>query len=293
MNLGDYHHPHHGAAPGVAVPPALPPIDYHPHHPQAQPQQQHNLNQHHAPPPPAAMEVPRPQIVPMPEVMIPPKWMGRYEELKKYKEEHGNFNVPKDTTEELKQLHGWIRTQKQQFKMLYEGKPNHMSQARINLLNEIGFEWSGEKRDKFWHDRYHELLQFHSKNGTTRIPPDHPNSQLHTWVSLQRRQLKMYKEGKPTKLTQERIRMLEAVGVECNIRASTTWMDRFMELKRYKDEHGDCDVPQKWKENPSLGRWVDNQKTQHKKLYDGKPTHMTIERIQLLVTVGFNFRRGN
>lgn len=112
--------------------------------------------------------------------------------------------------------------------MLYEGKPNHMSQARINLLNEIGFEWSGEKRDKFWHDRYHELLQFHSKNGTTRIPPDHPNSQLHTWVSLQRRQLKMYKEGKPTKLTQERIRMLEAVGVECNIRASTTWMDRFV-----------------------------------------------------------------
>lgn len=77
MNIGDYHHPHHGA-PGVA-PPALPPIDYHPH-PQAQ-TQQHNLNQHHAPPPPPppAMEVPvRPQIVPMPEVMIPPKWMGKY-----------------------------------------------------------------------------------------------------------------------------------------------------------------------------------------------------------------------
>lgn len=112
--------------------------------------------------------------------------------------------------------------------MLYEGKPNHMSQARMNLLNEIGFEWSGAQRDKFWHDRYRELLEFHSKNGTTRIPPDHPNSQLHTWVSLQRRQLKMYKEGKPVKLSQERIRMLEAVGVECNIRASTTWMDRFV-----------------------------------------------------------------
>ena len=47
---------------------------------------------------------------------------------------------------------------------------------------------------------------------------------------------------------------------------------------------------QQYKENPSLGRWVDNQKTQHKKLYDGKPTHLTIERIQLLVGIGFQFR---
>ncbi len=64
-----------------------------------------------------------------------------------------------------------------------------------------------------------------------------------------------------------------------------------MELKRYKDEKGTCDVPQKWKQNPSLGRWVDNQKTQHQKLYDGKPTHLTIERIQLLVSLGFNWRK--
>ena len=63
-----------------------------------------------------------------------------------------------------------------------------------------------------------------------------------------------------------------------------------MELKRYKERKGDTNVPQKWKENPSLGRWVDNQKTNHKNLYDGKPTHLTIERIQLLVSLGFNFR---
>ncbi|KAL7538781.1 hypothetical protein ACHAXR_009317 [Thalassiosira sp. AJA248-18] len=228
----------------------------------------------------------------MPEVMIPPKWLSRYEELKRYKEEHGDFNVPMDH-EHNKQLNAWVKTQKQQYKMLYEGKPNHMSQARIDLLNEIGFIWSGEKRDKFWHDRYNELRAFHAKHGTTRIPDKYEAApQLHTWVSLQRRQLKMCKDGRHTKLTEERIRMLEAVGLECNIRNSSTWMDRFMELKRYKDQYGDCNVPQKWKENPSLGRWVDNQKTQHKKLYDGKPTHLTIERIQLLVSLGFNWRRG-
>ena len=58
----------------------------------------------------------------------------------------------------------------------------------------------------------------------------------------------------------------------------------------YKEKHGDCNVPQKYGDNPSLGRWVDNQKTQHQKLYEGKTTHLTIERIQLLAGIGFDFR---
>ena len=115
--------------------------------------------------------------------------------------------------------------------MLQEGKPNHMSQARINLLNEIDFEWTGEKRDKFWHDRYNELVDFHARYDTTRIPEKYTTApQLHTWVSLQRRQLKMYREGEITKLTDERIRLLEAVGLECNIRNNSTWMDRFVSM---------------------------------------------------------------
>ncbi|KAL7537840.1 hypothetical protein ACHAWF_005910 [Thalassiosira exigua] len=211
------------------------------------------------------------------------------EELKRYKEIHGDFHVPQ--SHEDGKLHAWVRTQRHQEKKLREGKPNHMSRARIDLLNGIGFQWGGEGRDKFWRDRYYELVAFHSKHGTTRIPDKYDAApQLHTWVALQRRQLKLLSEGKPTRLNDDRIQMLKAVGLESKIRASTTWMDRFMELKRFKDEHGTCDVPQKWKENPSLGRWVDNQKTQHQKLYDGKPTHLTIERIQLLVSIGFNWR---
>ena len=164
-----------------------------------------------------------------------------------------------------------------------------MSQVRIDLLTEVGFEWSGEKRDKFWNERYAELEAYHAKNGNCRVT-NIENPQLHTWLSLQRRQLRLYKESKPSKLTVERAGKLEAIGLEYQIRNVSTWMDRFMELKRYKERKGDCNVPQKWKENPSLGRWVDNQKTNHKNLYDGKPTHLTIERIQLLVSLGFNFR---
>jgi len=275
-------------------------------------------------PPLAPPHVPAmyPRNVGMPEVLIPAKWLARYEELKRYKEEHGHTNVPQKY-EPNPQLGAWCRTQKQQMKLLQEGKPSHMSQGRLELLNQIGFEFTGEKRDKFWNDRYRELVEFHAKNnGSTRVPDKYEAApQLNAWVALQRLQLKRYREGKKTKLTPERIALLEGLGLEHRIRNTCTWMERFvspisfdtifistlvilcnqplllscwlcvqLELKEFKEHHGNCNVPQKYKANPSLGRWVDNQKTQHKKLYEGKPTHLTIERIQLLVGLGFQWR---
>lgn len=229
----------------------------------------------------ASIPTPTCRVAVFPPVPLPPQ-----EELRRFKLEHGHLDVPK-----ARQLSTWCATQKQQYRLLAEGRPSHISRPRIDLLGALGFAWAGERRDQFWRDRYAELAAFRARHGTTRIPERYDAApQLHTWVSLQRRLLKMRKEGRPTTLTADRLRLLEDLGLESGMRATTTWMDRFMELKRYKDEHGNCDVPQKWKENVSLGRWVDNQKTQHKKLYDGKPTHLTIERIQLLVSIGFNWR---
>lgn len=34
-----------------------------------------------------------------------------------------------------------------------------------------------------------------------------------------------------------------------------SWDVRFAELKKYRQEHGDCLVPQKYAANPKLGRW--------------------------------------
>lgn len=139
------------------------------------------------------------------------------------------MNIP--PTQANKQLNAWVRTQKTQYKMLREGKSNHMSQIRINYLNDIGFEWSGEKRDKFWMDRYNELVEYQNKFGNTRVPDKYAAApQLHSWVSLQRRQMKLRKEGKNTKLSEERVQLLEKVGLECKIRESSTWMDRFVSV---------------------------------------------------------------
>lgn len=172
-----------------------------------------------------------PKNIGMPETVIPPKWMARYNELKRYKLVHGDCSVPQGVPEH-KQLNAWARTQKQQYKLMKEGKHSHMSQARVDLLDEIGFEWGGVKRNQFWQDRYNELADFHARNGHTRVPEKYPAApQLHTWLSLQRRQLKLKREGKKNKLTDGRLKLLEALGMECQIRNTSTWMDRFAELK--------------------------------------------------------------
>lgn len=33
------------------------------------------------------------------------------------------------------------------------------------------------------------------------------------------------------------------------------WNERFEELLEYKKQHGDCNVPGRYKANPTLGRW--------------------------------------
>ena len=186
----------------------------------------------------AAMEsiLPVPTLAPMyskgmREQVPSAKWMKRYNELKQYKQVHGDCCVPQDSSD-FKQLSSWVRTQKQQYRLLNEGKHCHISPARVELLNEIDFEWSGMKRDQFWKERCNELVIFHARNGHTRVPEKYPTApQLHSWVCLQRRQLKLRKEGKKNKLTDERFKLLEALGMEYQIRNTATWMDRFEELK--------------------------------------------------------------
>jgi len=59
------------------------------------------------------------------------------------------------------------------------------------------------------------------------------------------------------------------------------WWRRFGELEEYKREHGHCNVPQQYKENPQLGSWVN---TQRRFYIQNK---LSSERIEALERIGF------
>jgi hypothetical protein len=56
---------------------------------------------------------------------------------------------------------------------------------------------------------------------------------------------------------------------------------------KYRSIHNNCNVPRKV---PHIGEWVNNQR-RFKKIYDaaGKKSSLTIERIEKLNTLGFDW----
>ena len=121
------------------------------------------------------------------------KWMDQYLMLKAYKEKHGDCQVPTHYEENPK-LGRWTHTQRHQRRLklkLY--KKSSISQERIALLDNLGFNWevrpSMEQPRATWHQRYDELVEFHTNNGNFLVSPEtHPK--LYRWCCEQRSRLK-------------------------------------------------------------------------------------------------------
>ena len=94
-------------------------------------------------------------------------------------------------------------------------------------------------------------------------------------------------EGSPSSMTPDRARALEALGFVWFQRDLVDWYSRLEDLKQYKQQYGDCLVPNKYAENPPLGTWVMHQRAQYRKLREGKPSPMTEERVEALESIGF------
>lgn len=76
------------------------------------------------------------------------KWYDNYEELRSYREEHGNCRVKagKKKDSSYSKLGKWVDHQRQLYRLRAQGKPTSLSDERIAALDEIGFEWVVVKR---------------------------------------------------------------------------------------------------------------------------------------------------
>ena len=92
--------------------------------------------------------------------------------------------------------------------------------------------------------------------------------------------------GKQTPLTDERVAALEAIGFEWGTGNDERWNERLAELRDYKEENGDCNVP---RSQGTLGNWVVKQRTLYQKRKDGEQTPLTDERVAALEAIGFEW----
>eukprot|EP01051_Picozoa_sp_SAG22_P000934 SAG22_NODE_31_length_27697_cov_7.384376_5_plen_114_part_00 len=70
------------------------------------------------------------------------------------------------------------------------------------------------------------------------------------------------------------------------------WQVQLEQLQVYRANHGDCDVPHRWEENPALGKWVGRQRAARKRLDRSQDSsRITPERVEVLTAMGFEWKQ--
>lgn len=145
------------------------------------------------------------------------KWTLRYKELLVFHKEHAHSAVP-HTYPKNPQLARWVKRQRRQYKLRKDNRASTMTSERLDLLNSVGFVW--DSHDVNWREKLDGLEAFRIGHRHCNVPSNFTDKKLATWVKCQRRQYKLYWDGKPSAMSPERILELEKVGFEWEIRAT-------------------------------------------------------------------------
>lgn len=199
-------------------------------------------------------------------------WDVRYAELLKFKDTNGHCDVPVRSPNNPS-LGVWVVSQRSNRK---RGK---LSADQEKKLNDAGFIWQAGTAQTPWKTRYNQLLEFHAAHGHCDVAVRYPdNPSLGMWVASQRM------NRKRGKLTVAQEKMLTEVGFVWQAgTAQKSWEARYAELLEFRATHGHCDVAVRNPENPSLGVWVVNQRSNMKR---GK---LTLRQVEMLNEAGFEW----
>jgi hypothetical protein len=241
------------------------------------------------------------------------KWEDYPPLLVEYYKEHGDYNVPNRWAEDPS-LGAWVNKQRSRKRRLDKDLPSEgMKAKRVAILTDLGFEW--EPKDILWDENLKNLI-----DGKGKI----------NWVNQQRVLKRKLDQGLPSEgMTAERVARLTAVGfvwepnvertppVEISIENNSeddldpenysflpiiddgprakyrNWDTQFKRLAKYKEVHGDYNVPNRWAEDLALGAWVNKQRALKRRLDLGKSSEgMTEARVARLTAIGFDWEPG-
>ncbi|KAL7535599.1 hypothetical protein ACHAXR_006598 [Thalassiosira sp. AJA248-18] len=197
------------------------------------------------------------------------KWDRHFVDLQSYKNRNGHCDVPHHSTD-YPSLGSWVCNQRTRRKVL--------SDERTRRLEEIGFRWGMSKKEsdqRKWDERYQQLKSYHKRHGDCNVPKGYVLfPQLGEWVCKQRQAW--------MKMPASRVKLLQRLNFNWG-KTIVGWEERLSQLKEYKREHGDCDVPARYSPNPQLGKWVTMQRHSHKK------RELDEDRVNILEDLGFNW----
>jgi Helicase associated domain len=156
---------------------------------------------------------------------------------------------------------------------------------------EVGHKTFRDHQNKLWDEAFHELLQYRKRYGNCDVPHEfHESPRLARWVKRQRYQYKRMKNGKSCTINEERIRRLEANGFVWESHNSV-WYERIAQLRQFKAQYGNLPTPKTCKRDQKLANWIKQQRRQYALFCQGRLSTITLERIEELQSLGFEWCR--
>ena len=146
------------------------------------------------------------------------QWWEKLRELRKYWDENGHCQVPHNYKKNLP-LARWVKRQRHQIKQVMEEGHvlSEFMELRVKALKEIGFVW--DCQGSAWEEKLSELCEYCATHLDCNVPNNFPeNPKLGMWVKCQRRQYKLYKQGRQSSMNEGRIQELEAIGFNWGLR---------------------------------------------------------------------------
>jgi hypothetical protein len=229
-------------------------------------------------------------------LLEPSPWNAYYLQLKSFHDRMGHCNFKRSITdadvenmtdEEAKEMRtlSWWTWRQRKYK-----RRGELEQHKILLLNKLGFVWdphAGPGPGK-WLKNYALLKEFKEKFGHVKVPAKGGEyDKLASWMKTQITQYRNSKEGKMPALSQERIKLLDEIGMNWGEKRKTTpWDARYEALIEYRKRFGHVNVPWQWKEDVALAQWVNSQRKKYKDLMDGKRNNLSDEQINRLNLIG-------
>lgn len=175
---------------------------------------------------------------------IKPSFEGRLDECREFRRNHDHLRIPQPAkyskedqsayeSREERSFLQWAQRQRDEYRKHKEGLKSSLDKNRIRKLDELGFEWDGDKmsgspgqkpvtRGKpknhvAFNERIQVLKVIKEKYGdcndikNLKAAGHAEASPLYQWMKAQRKAWKAFKAGRWSSLTAERISILESV----------------------------------------------------------------------------------
>lgn len=148
-----------------------------------------------------------------------------------------------------------------------------------------------------WGEMFGKLKEYKTEFGHCNVPKrDGP---LGSWVANQRTKFR------ENELDQDKVELLNSIGFVWQVRMARKFKktvkngtagritvhdvcfdDTLEKLKKFKQVHGHCSVPQRYEEDIQLGRWVKNKRSQRRKGL------LSADKVEKLCEIGFDWGVG-